>query len=91
MFCAGVCDVGARSGAADDGSSSALNVRRPGKERHYGGSQQFVLQDKGLTNEISDVTFVGGVCLRRDHLRGFFERGFSRIHPQFPHYDLRSG
>jgi hypothetical protein len=52
---------------------------------------EFVLQDKGLSNEKSDVTFVGDVCLRRDHVRGCFERGFSRIHPQFPHYDLRSG
>jgi hypothetical protein len=56
-----------------------------------GDRSEFVLQDKGLSNEKSDVTFVGGVCLRRDHVRSLFERGFSRIHPQFPHYDLRSG
>jgi hypothetical protein len=56
-----------------------------------GDRSEFVLQDKGLSNEKSDVTFVGDVCLRRDHVRGFFERSFSRIHPQFPHYDLRSG
>jgi hypothetical protein len=51
-----------------------------------GDRSEFVLQDKGLSNEKSDVTFVGGVCLRRDHVRAF-----SRIHPQFPHNDLRSG
>jgi hypothetical protein len=51
-----------------------------------GDHSEFVLQDKGLSNEKS-----GGVCLWRDHVRGFFERGFSRIHPQFPHHDLRSG
>jgi hypothetical protein len=56
-----------------------------------GVRSEFVLQDKGLSNEKSDVTFVDDVCLRRDHVRGCFERGFSRIHPQFPHYDLRSG
>jgi hypothetical protein len=56
-----------------------------------GDRGEFVLQDKGLSDEKSDVTFVGDICLRRDHVRGFFERGFSRIHPQFPHYDLRSG
>jgi hypothetical protein len=46
MFSTGACDVGARSAAADNGSSSALNARRPGKERHYGGSQRIPLQDK---------------------------------------------
>jgi hypothetical protein len=56
-----------------------------------GDHSEFALQDEGLSNEKSDVTFVGGVCLRRDHLLGFFERGFSRIHSQFPHHDLRSG
>jgi hypothetical protein len=56
-----------------------------------GDRGEFVLQDKGLSDEKSDVTFVGDICLRRDHVRGFVERGFSRIHPQFPHYDLRSG
>jgi hypothetical protein len=56
-----------------------------------GDHSEFVLQDEGLSNEKSDVTFVGGVCLRRDHLLGFFERDFSRIHSQFPHHDLRSG
>jgi hypothetical protein len=44
-----------------------------------GDHREFVLQDKGLSNEKSDVTFVGGICLRRDHVRGFFEPGFSRI------------
>jgi hypothetical protein len=39
-----------------------------------GDRSEFVLQDKGLSNEKSDVTFVGGVCLRRDHVRSLFER-----------------
>ena len=56
-----------------------------------GDRGEFVLQDKGLSNEKSDLGFVDGICLRPDHVRSLFERGFSRIHPQFRHYDLRSG
>jgi hypothetical protein len=66
MFSAGACDVEARSAAADNGSSSALNARRPGKERHYGGSQRIRLQDKdflmkNLTSLLLAVSVFGAI------------------------------